>query len=268
VIHRTVLILAAFGTLSAACVSIGAPTPSAGPTATAPATPSSAPTLVPTTAPSPTIAPTPSSAPTATPGPNLGIAGRIVNADQGYAITLPAGWLRLDLESGLSEFIHAAALADPTISERCQSTTAEELEACLKEDAGDVVESFGALTDSGAQIAMDLASVDNGFPTLVLILVQPKSIGTTPELLLAVGPKSLRAVGVTGRIEKGLVDVPAGTAVYFDYALPVSEGIKSRARDFYVIGDAIFEVLVVAHKSNDGLENDADALIESLELLP
>jgi hypothetical protein len=35
-----------------------------------------------------------------------------------------------------------------------------------------------------------------------------------------------------------------------------------------VIGDAIFEVLVVAQKSNDGLENDADALIESLELLP
>lgn len=199
----------------------------------------------------------------------MGIVGRIVNADQGYAITLPESWLRLDIESGLSQFVAAAAIADPSIAARCESSTPDELQACLEEETAEVQASFAELTDAGAQIAMDLATIGKPFPTFVLILPQPKTFGVTSDLLLATGPSSLRAVGVRGRIQSGLLDVPAGTAVYFYYTMPAAALPNARARDFYVVAeDHIYEVLVVGHKSDDTMVDVADALIRSLEILP
>ena len=199
----------------------------------------------------------------------MAIVGRIVNADQGYAITLPASWLRLDFETGLAQFIAAAALADPSIADQCQSSTPEELQACLEREAAEVQDSFNDLADAGGQLAFDLETIDKPFPTLVVVYVEPDATGITPELLLAIGPASLRAQGVVGRIQSGLRDVPAGTAVYFYYAMPPDQVANARARQFHLLaGDTVYTVLVVGHKSDDGLVDDADALIQSFEILP
>jgi hypothetical protein len=152
-------------------------------------------TPVPTAAatPMPSVAAT--QAPAETPGASIATTGRIEFADKGFAVTLPDGWTRIDLQSSdLDAMLGAAGAANPELAQAYS-----------------------------AQIKAMLAS------GLVLF-----AFGVSMDLLEQASVTQLKSVA-DGEISSGRVTLPAGEALHLQYAVKSGNLPTSPVVEQYVL---------------------------------
>lgn len=226
--------------VSLAVIGCGGTTATTAPVAT-PTTPSAA---------ASDAAPTPSaaaggaapSAPVASSGSGLATTGRIEVADKGFALTLPDGWTRVDLSGDdLDALIAAAGALDPAAA----ALYSGQIKAMLA--AGLSIFAFGPDPTGG---------------TTLTVLTLPGA-GLSLDLLEQINASQLEALA-EGEIVSERINLPAGEAVHFRYALAAGTGGVAPAIDQYLLvaGESQLVVTVTA-----GTVEDAEAIANSIEIL-
>jgi hypothetical protein len=192
------------------------------------------------------------------------IAGRIVFTDQGYAITLPQGWLRLDYEDQLAMFNAQAQVVEPDLGSRCQAL-GQTIEECLATLAQEIQTSLQSSNIPNSQAAIDLHTVGNIVPTFVLLLTGGSVNGSIEDAVA--GAKATAKAFAKGRVQSGFMQVPAGTAGYVSYVLSVANQ-ELRIRQFLIIANGtLYSVATEGAVKDKTLTDNADALISSFEPL-
>jgi hypothetical protein len=220
----------------AAC---GGATATTAPVASIAPSPSTAATPVPTPAQSDAAS---TAAPSVTPGASLATTGRIEFADKGFAVTLPKGWTRIDLQAGdLEALIAAAGASNPALAQAYSA----QIKAMLA--SGLVLFAFGPNPIAG---------------TNVNILVVP-SLGVSMDLLEQASKAQLKSVA-NGDIKSERVALPAGEALHLRYSVAAQGVPTSPSIDQYVVVTDSFQYIVSVTNAE---ATDAAAIAQSLELL-
>jgi len=217
--------------LSIALAACGGSTPSASVPPTAAVTPAPA-----------SVAPgaSPSAAAAATPASSLATTGRIVVADKGFALTLPAGWTRVDVTPEALEAAMEASDLDPAL--------AAQYEAQIKSLLGTGLSIFAFGPDPSAG-------------TQVTVLALP-GMGLSLDLLDQINQSQLENLA-EGDIVSERITLPAGDAIHYRYALGV-EGTGGATLDQYFILAGSNQLVVTATNAS---EADAQAIANSVEVL-
>jgi hypothetical protein len=192
---------------------VTAPPPSSA--AAAPAT--TAATEAPTPSPSPTPSPTPMPTATATPSPTptpspsasavaAGLTGRVVVADQGFAVTLAPGWKSLSLDAldlaAMSKLFPKGSQMQTLLSGQIGQMVA----AGVKFWAGDL-----------RPKALTAGFLSN----LNVIVVSDPGMGV--EALGTVTASQIQSMaGVVGTVANSVVELPAGSAAKISYRLTMT----------------------------------------------
>lgn len=182
----------------------------------------------------------PSAAGAATPGTSLATTGRIVVADKGFAITLPAGWTRVDVTPEALEAAMAASDLDPAL--------AAQYEAQIKSLLGTGLSIFAFGPDPSAG-------------TQVTVLALP-SMGLSLDLLDQINTSQLENLA-QGDIESERITLPAGDAIHYHYTLGAA-GTGTATLDQYFILAGSNQLVVTATNAS---EADARALADSVEVV-
>jgi hypothetical protein len=198
-----------------------------------------------TAVPTVTATPVPSAAtpaPAATPGASIATTGRIEFADKGFAVTLPDGWTRIDLQSSdLDAMLGAAGAANPELAQAYSA----QIKAMLA--SGLVLFAFGPNPLKG---------------TNVNVLVVP-SFGVSMDLLEQASVAQLNSVA-DGEISSGRVTLPAGEALHLQYAVKSGNLPTSPVVEQYVlVTDSSQYILSVTNAA----KGEAAAIAQSIELL-
>jgi hypothetical protein len=216
----------------------GAPassTPSAAPsatTSTAPATPE--PSLA-----SPNA---PSEAPAATPGASLATTGRIELAEKGFAVTLPDGWTRVDLEAGdLERILEAAGSVNPELVD----VYSAQIKAMLA--TGLVLFAFGPDPLAGTNVN-------------IMSLPNP---GLSLEFLEAANVAQIKAMA-QGEVLSERVTLPAGEALHLSYQISAADAVTSPAIDQYLLLTPKSQLMVSVTNASTGA---AKEIVESIEVI-
>lgn len=199
------------------------------------------PTAVLTPAPA-SVAPgaSPSAAAAATPASSLATTGRIVVADKGFALTLPAGWTRVDVTPEALEAAMEASDLDPAL--------AAQYEAQIKSLLGTGLSIFAFGPDPSAG-------------TQVTVLALP-GMGLSLDLLDQINQSQLENLA-EGDIVSERITLPAGDAIHYRYALGV-EGTGGATLDQYFILAGSNQLVVTATNAS---EADAQAIANSVEVV-
>jgi hypothetical protein len=212
---------------------------------------SSAPSAAPAT-PEPSAASTPTSAATsaATIAPasveptaraSIATTGRIEIADPGFAVTLPEGWTRIDLNADdLDAILQAAGESSPEMAGLYSAQIQQLVQAGL------VLFALGPDMETAANL--NILSIPSG--------------GVSLDLIEQVNKAQIDQLS-DGDVNVERVTLPAGEAIHFRYTMPV-QGRESPTIDQYLlmVDD---RQLVVSLTSAD--EADARAIAESIDLL-
>jgi hypothetical protein len=220
--------------LSLSVIACGGTTPTSAPVSAA-----ASPSIETTPAPSPSA----TSAASATSGASLATTGRIEFPDKGFAVTLPDGWTRIDLQSGdLEALLAAAGASNPELAEAYSGQIKTMLASGL------VLFAFGPDPMAG---------------TNVNILVVP-SFGVSMDLLEQATLAQLKSVA-QGDIASERISLPrAGEALHLRYAL-AAEGLPSAPIvDQYVVMTSTSQLIVSVTNAEPA---DASAIAQSIELL-
>ena len=199
-------------------------------------------TAVPTAAATPVPSADATPAPATTPGASIATTGRIEFADKGFAVTLPEGWTRIDLQSSdLDTMLEAAGAANPELAQAYSA----QIKAMLA--SGLVLFAFGPNPLDG---------------TNVNVLVVP-SFGVSMDLLEQASVAQLKSVA-DGDISSGRVTLPAGEALHLQYAvksgnLPTSPSVEQ----YVLVTDSSQYILSVTNAA----KGEAAAIAQSIELL-
>lgn len=232
-----------------------APTPGAPTEAPTPGiTPASATQTPEPTAPTPRPAtPTPEP-PTPTPDGEeaLAIEGRIINREHGYAVTLPDGWLRMDLDEEFMELF----------AQELGSDAAEEL-----------VDMFGdqlqAMIASGMSLIAFRAAelLEAEFATNVNVLSVPSG-GMSLDMLERLNRGQIEQLpGFSGGISTERVQLPAGEALYLSYSL-VEGTTRGETHQYLYLAGGKQHWLTVSGLAGDAiLADEAHQMAESFEFL-
>jgi hypothetical protein len=190
----------------------------------------------------PSSEPATTSSPSAAAGASLATTGRIEFADKGFAVTLPEGWTRIDLQSGdLEALIAAAGASNPDLAEAYSA----QIKAMLA--SGLVLFAFGPNPLAG---------------TNVNILVVP-SLGIGLDLLEQASLAQLKTVA-NGNIESERVTLPAGEALHLQYAVASGGVANAPTIDQYIVVTNASQYVVSVTNAGPG---EAQAIAQSLELL-
>jgi hypothetical protein len=231
--------LAAFALAAGACGAPSAPTsPSTEPASTA-STAASAQSVEPP----PSVAASPSSSPTGSPAASAATTGRIVIPDQGFAVTLPDGWTRIDLAAkDIDALIEAAGAQNPDLA----GMYTQQIRAMAAQ--GLVLFAFGPNMATGTNIN---------------ILSTP-SMGLSLDFLEQADLAQLGALA-DGEISSERVLLPAGEAIHLRYALSAGSGAPSPTIEQYFLlnGDKQFVVSMT-----NASEADVASIARSIELQP
>jgi hypothetical protein len=234
-IHLGRRLAAALGTtlLSITLIACGGTTATAAPVTAAPS-PSTEATLA--------ASPSASPASSATPGASLATTGRIEFPDKGFAVTLPDGWTRIDLESGdLEALLTAAGASNPALAEAYSG----QIKALLA--SGLVLFAFGPNPMAGTNLN---------------ILAVP-SLGVSMDLMEQATVAQLKSVA-QGEVASERVMLPAGEALHLKYAV-AAEGVPNAPTvDQYVVLTDTSQIIVSATNAEPA---DALAIAQSIELL-
>ncbi len=219
--------------LSITVIACGGTTPT-----TAPVTPAASPSLEATPASSPSATPASSSSP----GASLATTGRIEFPDKGFAVTLPDGWTRIDLESGdLEALLAAAGASNPALAEAYSG----QIKAMLA--SGLVLFAFGPHPMAGTNLN---------------ILAVP-SLGMSLDLLEQATLAQLKSVA-QGEVASERVTLPAGQALHLKYAI-AAEGVPNAPTvDQYVVITDKSQIIISVTNAEPA---DASVIAQSIELL-
>jgi hypothetical protein len=221
------LAITALASVAAACSGSTATT---APVATATAAPSVAATAAPSVASSPSAA------------ASVATTGRIAFQDKGFAVTLPDGWTRIDLDSqDLDALLKAAGETNPALAQ----TYSAQIKAMVA--SGLVLFAFGPDPVAG---------------TNVNILVAP-SMGVSMDLLEQASVAQVKAMA-SGAVTSDRVALPAGSALHLKYAL-ASAGLPNAASvEQYVLLTDTQQYVVSVTNAKAG---EAETIARSIELL-
>lgn len=182
----------------------------------------------------------PSAGTVATPASSLATTGRIVVADKGFAITLPAGWTRVDITPEALEAAMAASELDPAL--------AAQYEAQIK-------------TLLGTGLSIFAFGPDPTAGTQVTVLALP-GMGLSLDLLDQINQSQLENLA-EGDIVSERVTLPAGDAIHYRYSLGV-EGTGGAKLDQYFVLAGTNQLVVTATNAS---EADAEAIANSIEVV-
>lgn len=222
--------------LSVALAACGSSTPS---------TATSAPTTQATPAPA-SVAPgaSPDASPTAggaaTPAASLATTGRIVVADKGFAVTLPAGWTRVDVTPEALEAAMEASDLDPALAAQYQAQISSLLGTGLS------IFAFGPDPSKGTQVT---------------VLALP-SMGLSLDLLEQINTSQLENLA-QGEIVSERITLPAGDAIHYRYSIGVA-GTAGATLDQYFILAGTNQLVVTATNAS---EAEAKAIANSVEVV-
>jgi hypothetical protein len=210
------------------------------------AAPSVAPSVAPTTAAAPEASVVPSSppsvAPAETPGASIATTGRIELADQGFAVTLPDGWTRIDLRADdIEQIIEAAGNANPDLA----GIYSAQIKAMLA--SGLVLFAFGPDPLAG---------------TNVNILAVPNA-GMSLDLLEAANVAQIKAMA-KGDVVSERVKLPAGEALHLQYQISAAGAPTAPSIDQYLLLTPENQVMVSVTNAPKGA---AKEIAESIEVL-
>jgi len=196
----------------------------------------------PVTTPAVSVAPeaSPSAGAAATPGGGGATTGRIEVPVHGFALTLPAGWTRLDIAAGDLQALIEASNIDPALAERY----AAQIQAL-----------------SAAGLGFFALGPDPTAGTQVMVLATPGG-GMSLDLLEQVNTAALEGLA-EGDLVKERVTLPAGDALHYRYGIGV-EGTGNATLDQYFVlaGDKQFVIT-----ATNATEADAKAIANSIEVL-
>jgi hypothetical protein len=230
---------AVFALVAAACAATPAastaPSPSTAPIASASSTPS--------VEPSQSAAASASASAVASPAASVGTSGRVVIADQGFAVTLPDGWTRIDLAAkDIDALIEAAGAQNPEL-------------------AGMYTQQIRAMAAQGLVLFAFGPNMANG--TNVNILSTP-SMGLSLDFLEQANLAQLGALA-DGQIASERVQLPAGEAVHLRYTLSAGTGVPSPTIEQYFMLNGDKQLVVSVTNAS---EADSAAIAKSIELQP
>jgi hypothetical protein len=250
--------LVALSLVLAACQAV-APTPDPATPTPDPATPTpvaASPTPPPSPSPSPSptpepVQPTPEQV-TPSPAPTLALTGRIASHEHGYAVTLPDGWIRFELDDEFFDALAEELGSDETVGE-FMALFGEQLQAMFASGMSLVAFREDELVTESA--------------TNVNVLVLPSggmSLDTLERLNLA---QMQTLPGLTGEIEAERVHPPAGEALYLTYGI-ADDSVGSRLHQYVFVADGRQIWMTVTGREGDArLEAEARAMAESIEIL-
>jgi hypothetical protein len=176
------------------------------------------------------------------PGASLATTGRIEVPEHGFAVTLPAGWTRIDLQSGDLEAIMAAAGAENP--ELANLYTAQ-IQAMLA--SGLVIFAFGPDISTGTNLN---------------ILSLP-SMGMSLDLLEQANLAQLQSLA-DGQVSSERVTLPAGEALHLRYSIAAANQPVSPTIDQYLVLKGDRQLMVSVTNASAA---DAAAIANSIELL-
>ena len=254
-VARVLLLSMIVGVLALGC---GSSSGSAAPTSAATlvaagATP--APTPTPSPSPKPTIAPTP----TPSPEPSdtvIGETGRLVVADQSYAITLPKGWKRIRLDPKSLGAMSSLFPADSDFGRILSSNLVQVAALGMK------VMAFDASTHAGL----------GAYPANLSVLAQP-DMAFNLKQLKAVEAAQLGTISGISKVVASDRKLPAGPAARFTYQVtaPIAAGgeLAFRGVQYILVGDKFTYIVSFSCAKLDSLCVDrAEKVMRTLELLP
>jgi hypothetical protein len=229
------------GALSIAVLSIGiaacgGSTPSVTTTAAPP---------VQVTAPPASVAPSespPAAASAGVPGASLATTGRIEVIDKGFALTLPAGWTRVDLSGAdLDKMMEAAGIADPALAQQYSAQVKAMLAAGLS------VFAVGPDPTSGTNLN---------------VLTLPGA-GLSLDLLEQVNQSQIEAIaGPDVKVER--ITLPAGDAIHYRYELTAQGAPAGTSIDQFLMLVGDNQLVVTATNATAA---EATAIANSVEAL-
>lgn len=231
------------GALSIAVLSIGiaacgGSTPSVTTTAAPP---------VQVTAPPASVAPSEEASPAAAasagvPGASLATTGRIEVVDKGFALTLPAGWTRVDLSGAdLDKMMEAAGIADPALAQQYSAQVKAMLAAGLS------VFAVGPDPTSGTNLN---------------VLTLPGA-GLSLDLLEQVNQSQIEAIaGPDVKVER--ITLPAGDAIHYRYELTAQGAPAGTSIDQFLMLVGDNQLVVTATNATAA---EATAIANSVEAL-
>jgi hypothetical protein len=249
-IHRSVpLVFAAMLMIACTAAPATTPEPTATPVAATPTAQPATPTPVPATPmPTPVVA---TASPTAT-DDDLAVTGRVVIGDHGYAVTLPDGWLRVDLDE---EFMAAFA------------------EALGSDEMADFVAIFGdqleAMFTAGVSlVAFREEDLFGEFATNVNVLTMPAG-GMSMNALETLNVRQIGSLpGVNQEVNSERVALPVGEALRLTCAFAGDGDGGYRVEQYLFLADRTqYWLTVSAALDDDSLARDARAMAESFDLL-
>jgi len=218
-------------------------------------------TAAPTQPPSPSAAasPSPSEAvargeggPSSSPSIKIqGTTGKVVNETDGYTITLPDGWLRLDMSAGdLTQILQSAA------------GMSDDMAAMMQDQAANM-----AL--SGVHFwAVKTDDVGQGFASNANIIRQP-SMGVSLDLIEQLSVNQLESLDVLGgaKVAHEHVHLPAGEALRLSYAIQAKDAsnadLTATIVQYLIIRDDGQFILTLTGTDADETASVADSMAKS-----
>lgn len=182
----------------------------------------------------------PTAASAATPGASIATTGRIEVKEQGFAVTLPDGWTRVDLSaSDMGAIMEAAGNVDPALAEQYNA----QIQAMLA--SGLAVYAFGP----------DPA-------TNVNVMAIPGA-GLSLDLLEQMNTAQIEALAGTD-VTAERITLPGGDAIHYRYELSAAGMPAGTSIDQYLMVAGAKQLVITV---TNAPEADARAIANSIEVL-
>jgi hypothetical protein len=183
----------------------------------------------------------------------MALTGEIVVADHGYKITLPDGWVRIDLSSDLKALFADELKNDPRFASLTTS-----LQAQLQQ----------AIATGVTLYAIKPGTATPQFATSLNVLVLP-SHGMSLDMLEKVNVAQMQPAALDGKISEGQKTFPAGDAVFLTYMINAGDPLGAVVLHQYIFlnGYWTYTLTITGLPTDKHLADDADAMAQSFAFL-
>ena len=218
----------------------------ATPAASTPASPSASPVASASIAPSIEASPSASASASAAASPSaaasVATTGRIVIPDHDFAVTLPDGWTRIDLQAqDIDALVEAAGAQNPDLAK----SYTEQIRAMAAQ--GLVLFAFGPDMTKGTN----------------LNVLSTPNMGMSLDFLEQANLAQVKALA-NGAVTSERVQLPAGEALHLRYALSTATGAPSPTIEQYMLINGDKQLVV---SMTNASEAESSAIARSIELL-
>jgi hypothetical protein len=242
-VRARVLGVAAIALLAAACgATPAASSPAASAIASASASAAASASSSASAEASPSASASGSTAASASAGASIATSGRIAIPDHKFAVTLPVGWTRIDLEAqDIDALIQAAGAQNPELA-KVYTTQIRAMAA-----QGLVLFAFGPDMTKGTN----------------LNVLSTPNMGLSLDFLEQANLAQVKALS-KGAITSERVQLPAGEALHLRYSLSTSAGAASPTIDQYLLINGDKQLVVSMTNTSEAQSSE---IAKSIELL-